>query len=171
LTDPLHVKWKFAYGGWEILGTHHNAIAILVLLATLIGILGVWRFAALGRLSVEATSLAVLSVSVLGDKAFSPQYLIWLAPLWAHWPLRRGWLAAGVLTTLTFPVLFILEGEGFVGHGYYLATGSALVRNVVLIVATVSWAREQLRARQASVARATAPVASFTRGQEYASVG
>ncbi len=38
----------------------------------------------------EATSLAVLSVSVLGDKVFSPQYLIWLAPIWAYWPLRRG---------------------------------------------------------------------------------
>ena len=46
-------------------------------------------------LSVEATSLAVLSVSVLGDKAFSPQYLIWLAPLWAYWPFRRGWVVSG----------------------------------------------------------------------------
>jgi hypothetical protein len=81
LTDPLHSKWKFQYGGWEIVGGHHNVIAILVLLAMVTVIAAIWRFAALGRLSVEATTLAVLSVSVLGDKAFSPQYLIWLAPL------------------------------------------------------------------------------------------
>ena len=79
------------------------------------GIVAIWRFAALGRLSVEATSLAVLSVSVLGDKAFSPQYLIWLAPLWAYWPLRRGWLAAAALTTLVFPFLLHRGGSAWAG--------------------------------------------------------
>jgi hypothetical protein len=146
LTDPLHVKWKFQYGGWEIFGAYHNVIAVAVLLATITGILAVWRFAALGRLSVEATSLAVLSVSVLGDKAFSPQYLIWLAPLWAYWPLRRGWLAAAALTTLVFPFLYIEATR--LGPSYYFATGAASLRNVVLAVATACWAREQLRARQ-----------------------
>jgi hypothetical protein len=147
LTDPLHVKWKFEYGGWEILGAHHNVIAILVLLATVASLVAVWRFAALGRLSVEAASLAVLSVSVLGDKAFSPQYLIWLAPLWAYWPMRQGWLAVAALTTLVFPFLYIEADR--LGSSYYLATGAASVRNVVLIVATICWAREQLQARQA----------------------
>jgi hypothetical protein len=168
LTDPLHVRWKFQYGGWEILGSHHSVISILVLLATVTGILAIWRFAALGRLSVEATSLAVLSVSVLGDKAFSPQYLIWLAPLWAYWPLRRGWLAAAALSTLVYPLLFI-EG-GLLGHSYYFAAGAALVRNVILILATARWAREQLQARQASTVPLGLPAAVAVQ-HEYATVG
>jgi hypothetical protein len=148
LTDPSHAKWKFQYGGWEIIGAHHDVIAMLVLLATVTGIAAIWRFAALGRLSVEATTLAVLSVSVLGDKAFSPQYLIWLAPLWAYWPLRRGWLTVAALTTLVFPFLYIEATR--LGPSYYFATGAASLRNVVLIVATLCWAREQLQARRAT---------------------
>jgi hypothetical protein len=168
LTDPLHVKWKFQYGGWDILGAHHNVIALLVLLATITCIVGLWRYAALGRLSVEATSLAVLSVSVLGDKAFSPQYLIWLAPLWAYWPLRRGWLATAALTTLVFPFLYSEATQ--LGPSYYFATGAALARNVVLIVATACWAREQLRARQARTVPLEPPP-GMTVPHEYATVG
>jgi len=168
LTDPLHVRWKFQYGGWEIFGANHNVIVILVLLATVTGVVAVWRFAALGRLSVEATSLAVLSVSVLGDKALSPQYLIWLAPLWAYWPLRHGWLAAAALSTLVYPVLFI-EG-GLLGHTYYFAAGAALFRNVVLIVATACWAREQLHARQAGGASLALPTGVLVQ-HDYATVG
>ena len=168
LTGPLHVKWKFQYGGWEIFGAHHDPIAILVLLATILGIGAVWRYAALGRLSVEAASLAVLSVSVLGDKAFSPQYLIWLAPLWAYWPLRRGWLAAAALTTLVFPVLYMEAVTA--GPSYYFATGAALVRNVVLIVATACWAREQLQARQSRAVPLALPTGARVQ-HEYATAG
>ncbi len=121
---PVTCQVEIPIRGLGNLRAHHNVIAILVLLATITGIVAVWRFAALGRLSVEATSLAVLSVSVLGDKAFSPQYLIWLAPLWAYWPLRRGWLAAAALTTLVFPVLY-MEAHSL-GPSYYLRNWSGI---------------------------------------------
>jgi hypothetical protein len=144
LADPFHVKWVFAYGSWEIVGAYHTAISLLVTAAMLAGLIAIWRLAAQHRLSVEACSLAVLTVAVLGDKAFSPQYLIWLVPLWAYWPLRRGWLAAAALTTLVFPLLFI--EAGLLGHGYYPAAAASLVRNVVLIVVAVRWLDEQLNA-------------------------
>jgi hypothetical protein len=165
LSDPFHVTWRFAYGGWEIFGRYHNVIAGLVLLATVAGILAIWRFASQGRLSVEATSLAVLSVAVLGDKAFSPQYIIWLAPFWAYWPLRRGWLAAGALSTLVYPFLYM--EKAYFGPGYYFATGGSLVRNAVLLVATACWVREQLQARQAATMPVAAPVVASAR-HEYA---
>ena len=66
LTDPLHVKWMFAYGGWEIFGRYHEVISVLVLLPMVAGILAVWRLAARGRLSVEATSLAMISCGDTG---------------------------------------------------------------------------------------------------------
>jgi hypothetical protein len=155
LTDPLHVTWRFAYGGWEIFGRYHDVISVFVLIPMVAGILVVWHLTARGRLSVDAASLAVVSVAVLGDKAFSPQYLIWLAPLWAYWPLRRGWVASAALTTLVYPLGFV--EAGLLGPGYYLATGAALVRNVVLIVATAYWAMEQIRARQTDVATVAVP--------------
>ena len=167
LTDPFHVKWKFQYGGWEILGAHHNVISIMVLLATVAGVVAVWRFAALGRLPVEATSLAVLSVSVLGDKAFSPQYLIWLAPLWAYWPLRR---LVGRRSPDDPGVPGAVHRGEFVWPSYYFATGAALARNVVLIVATACWAREQLQARQARTVPLALPTGARVQ-HEYATAG
>ena len=40
------------------------------------------------------------------EKSFAPQYLIWLAPFWAYWPMRRGWVAVALLTTLIYPLLY-----------------------------------------------------------------
>ena len=92
-----------------------------------------------------AVSLAVLSVVVLTEKSFAPQYLVWLAPLWAYWPLRRGWLAAALLTTLVFPVLYG-EAHAF-GPVFFWPTAVAAATNTVLVVATVSWLLGQLQAR------------------------
>jgi hypothetical protein len=149
LTDPFHIKWLFSYGSWEVVGDFHTVISLLMTAAMVGGLIAIWRLAFQGRLSIEACSLAVLSVAVLGDKAFSPQYLIWLVPLWAYWPLRRGWVVAAALTTLVFPFLFI--EAGLLGHGYYPATIVSLLRNTVLIVATVRWLQDLLHARDGAV--------------------
>ena len=156
LSDPLHIKWLFSYGSWEIVGSYHTVISLVVSLAMLGGLLAVWRLAYQRRLSVEACSLAVLSLAVLGDKAFSPQYLIWLVPLWAYWPLRAGWLTAAAVTTVVYPFLF-LEG-GLHGHDFYAAAAVAVVRNVVLIVVTTRWLREQVHARELGDPLLKAPI-------------
>ncbi len=117
--------------------------------AAVLGLSAVWWFAAHGRLSVEAVSLTVLSVAVLADKAFAPQYLIWLVPLWAYWPLRPGWVASAALTTLIYPVLYGLHA--LFGYSFYFATAGGALRNTVLIVATARWFTVQLRTTQAQV--------------------
>ncbi len=103
----------------------------------------IWALARRGKLSVAAVSLGVLSVAVLAEKSFGPQYLVWLAPLWAYWPIRRGWLAVALLTTLVDPLLYG-EAHAF-GPGFFWATTAATVRNAVLVVATVSWFLGQLQ--------------------------
>jgi hypothetical protein len=147
LADPLHVKWVISYGSWEIVGAYHGLISVLVTVAMVAGLIAIWRLAAQGRLSIEACSLAVLSVAVLGDKAFSPQYIIWLVPLWAYWPLRRGWVAAAALTTVVFPFLILFETVN-TPYAFYPAAAVSVVRNLVLIVATVRWLQGQVRARE-----------------------
>ena len=142
LTDPLHVKWFFRYGSWEIFGNYHSLISLVTTIAMIACLILVWRLTAKGFLSIEASSLATISLAIFGDKAFSPQYIIWLVPLWAYWPLRRGWLTAAALTTLVWPFLFI--EASLLGHGYYTATAVSVVRDVVLVAATARWFREQV---------------------------
>ena len=91
-SDPFHARWLFAYEGWEIIGRYQTFISLFMIVVTISGLCIIWRVAQTGRASIEATSLAVVSVAIFGDKAFSPQYIIWIVPLWAYWPLRRGWL-------------------------------------------------------------------------------
>jgi hypothetical protein len=143
LTDPLHVKWVSAYQTLEIIGSYHTLISLSITVATLAGLCAIWRLARTGRISVEATALAVFSVALLGDKVFSPQYPIWLVPFWAYWPLRRGWLASAALSTFVFPLSFF--EAAYFGPGYYVATGAAVVRNAVLLIATVRWLQEEVR--------------------------
>jgi hypothetical protein len=143
LVDPFRAHWVDAFNSREILGPGHEVISALVTAATVLSLAVIWVLAGRGRLSVEAVSLATLSVAVLGDKAFAAQYIIWLVPLWAYWPLRRGWVAAAALTTLVYP--FLYAEASLWGPGYALATVAALVRNAVLVVATISWLREQAR--------------------------
>ena len=94
LTDPLHLHWIGAFGSVEVVGQGRTAISVLVTVIAVLAVGSLWWLASRDRLPVEAVSLAVLSVAVLADKAFAPQYLIWLVPLWAYWPLRHGWVAA-----------------------------------------------------------------------------
>jgi hypothetical protein len=143
LTGPLHLHWVFDFGAIEVMGPGRVAIEVVVGLVAVAGLCGVWLLAWRRQLPVEVVSLAVLSVAVLTNRAFAPQYLIWLIPFWAYWPLRRGWMLAAVLTTAVYPVLY-LEAHAW-GPGYYLATATAAVRNGVLIVATVGWFVERLR--------------------------
>lgn len=68
-----------------------------------------WRFAR-GRLSLAQAFLATLSVVVVANKIFSPQYLIWITPFVAEvYGFDGLWLLIGALTTLIFPYLYGLR--------------------------------------------------------------
>ncbi len=142
LSDPSHLHWVSAFGSIEVVGSGNVAIAALVTAAMTGAMLVVWVFARKGQLSVIAVSLAALSIAVLSEKSFAPQYLVWLVPLWAYWPIRRGWVVAALLTTLIYPVLYT-EAQ-YWGPGFYIPTAVAIVRNAVLLVATVHWLVDEL---------------------------
>jgi hypothetical protein len=145
LLDPVRAHWLDGFGSIEVVGPGHLPISLLVMAATVGALLFVWLLALRGRLSVVAISLAVFSVAVLAEKSFAPQYLVWLAPFWAYWPMRRGWVLAAVLTALVYPLLY---GEAHTwGPSFYLPTAVAVARNLVLVAATAGWFLEQLRLR------------------------
>ena len=144
LLDPFHAYWIGGYGSIEVVGKGAAVISAVTIVVTVVAMMAVWALARRARLSVVAVSLAILSLAVFSEKSFAPQYLIWLAPFWAYWPMRRGWLAAALLTTFVFPVLYF-QAYGGPSSGFYLPTVVAVVRNVVLVVATVQWFCEQVR--------------------------
>jgi hypothetical protein len=143
LADPFHVHWISGFDTVEVVGAGHVAIGMFVAAAGVVAMGAVWVLAWRDRLPLEAVSLALLSVAVLSDKAFGPQYLVWLIPFWAYWPLRRGWIWAALLTSPVYPWLYLAAHTW--GPGFYPATAILAVRNTVLIVATAGWLVEQLR--------------------------
>lgn len=143
LVDPLHLRWHYEFGCWQVVGADHAAIQALLGAFAVVALVAIWRLAWHGRLEVEAVGLAVLSVAVLTDRAFAPQYLIWLIPLWALWRRRASWVAAAVLTTLAFPVAFGFAQRG--GHYFIVATLVAAARNAALCAGTFAWFVERLK--------------------------
>lgn len=143
LIDPLHLRWVMAFNNHEVFGSGFSTIRTLLSLGAVVAILAIWALAWRHVLDVATVSLAVLSVAVLTDRAFAPQYLVWLAPLWALWPLRRSWVAAAALTTLTYPIGLALTAVD--GHSFAPATFIAVARNVVLVAGTCAWFAERLK--------------------------
>jgi len=145
LADPLHLHWVYGFGSWEVIGSGHVAIQTAVGICEVAVLVWLWRLAWRGRLLVDELCLGVLSTIVLGDRALAPQYLVWVIPLWALWPMRRAWLCAAALTTLTYPVAFSL-GTHY-GGSLFPATLVGAGRNIVLLAGTVTWMHERLTSR------------------------
>jgi uncharacterized membrane protein len=107
-----------------------------------------------GRELVLASFAAIAAFAVLG-KVFSPQFMIWVAPLtalaaaWRMYPLALTLAAAQVLTSLEFPALY-----SPVSRGEYASVAFVGLRNAVLLTAValavlslVSPARGSARSR------------------------
>lgn len=96
-----------------------------------------------GRLNFFQTSLALLTIAVLSSKVFSAQYLIWLIPLWARAPLRWQWIAVAVLTTIGYPVTFVLAHNA--GSVWFeVAMWVDLARDLMLLWGTLAWLRAEI---------------------------
>ena len=70
--------------------------------------------------------------------------------------MKRGWVMTALLTTLIYPLLY---GEAHRwGPNFYLPTSLAVVRNVVLITATVRWLLQNREKRRQSTRQVVASV-------------
>ena len=66
-----------------------------------------WR----GKLDIYTASLLTVLIIIITGKVFSPQYLIWLAPLvafvgQANWKWLMTWGVIGLLTTWVYPNMY-----------------------------------------------------------------
>ncbi len=123
-----------------------------------VGCLWVWWTQWRGRLPVEAACLATLTLAVLGSKVGSAQYLIWLMPLWAMYPLRPQWLLACLANIVAFPY-GASGGAGLVpNHAFTDSLALILLaRNVLMAWGTWAWLRSVTVDRAAATPVARAP--------------
>ena len=127
-------RFVWAFGGYNYIGpaAAQTAIHVTVLVAGAslgIGILWrVWR----GTMGVTAAAALAITGTVLAAAVFSPQYLLWMLPLWAlAVPQTIVSLALGsaaALTTVAYPVLYDQLGA---------SQDVSLVRNLLLVSAII----------------------------------
>nr|MDA8194429.1 hypothetical protein [Thermaerobacter sp.] len=67
-----------------------------------------------GRMSLRAGGVMVLWTLILSSKVFSPQYLIWVAPLMADFDLDWRWLLGAFWTTLAFPLAYLAPSGSWI---------------------------------------------------------
>ena len=144
LTSPAHLHWIFQFDNIEVVAGPHSAIAAGTAGIALLGMVGLWILAYRRDLPVATVSVAVLTVAILTSKSFAPQYLMWLAPLWAMWGVRPAWVACAALTTLVYPMLLLIAMHAGWRQPLYLITIVAAFRNAALLAGTGSWLREEL---------------------------
>jgi hypothetical protein len=106
-----------------------------------------WR----GRLTLGQAFAIMLLALLIGTKVFSPQYLLWVAPLLAleAAPLSLVgalWLLTSVLTALAFPAAYegVFSGAG--QPAWQVVAWVSAARNIALVAcaaATLRWARKE----------------------------
>ncbi|MGH9017338.1 MAG: glycosyltransferase 87 family protein, partial [Acidimicrobiales bacterium] len=125
LIDPLRTHWISSFHSVNVVNGAGSAVSGATEILAVALCLWIWRAQLRDQLPFEAACLASLSVVVLGGKVLSPQYLIWLMPLWALYPIRPQWLFACVLSSLVFPYIVSVQHFGYVA-AYPLEMSSTL---------------------------------------------
>jgi Glycosyltransferase family 87 len=150
---------EHGWSSYNLVGPLDSGIMALLSFAGLAGLGWVYWRSWLGRLEFGRGLLAVICVTLLASKVFSPQYLIWALPLVVEVEgIDVVWLAICVCTTLIYPVLYVNEHIfGTPGPLPYTGTflGTIAIRNAALIFAA---ARVVLPGRRVATVPAAEPV-------------
>ncbi len=131
---PAPYLWSFGSNNWG--GTLSFQLAHLALPTMVVGVLGVYVWVWLRRPPLSAAFLVTLSVLVLTNAVFSPQYLIWLIPFVAvTYGFDAGWIAVVLLTLadiFAYPFVHHYTNDQ-VNHFLLLVAA----RNLLLVVLTI----------------------------------
>lgn len=106
------VQYTFIYQSLNFLSPLSNKVSLLMTLLLVAGLLFTFWLQWRGKIDFYMTCLLTLLILVITGKVFSPQYLIWLAPLIAfvgksNWKWLVSWGIVGILTTCIFPYMYV----------------------------------------------------------------
>ena len=143
ILDPLHAYSIGAYSSIEVVGRGAMVISALTMVVTVLAMCSVWVLARRGLLSVVAVSLAILSLAVFSEK---PR--LSTSSGWHHFGRSGPSGKAGSSQHSSPPscsLCFTSKRQGVPVLVSTCPAVVAVVRNIVLVVATVQWFHEQLR--------------------------
>jgi hypothetical protein len=106
---PIHIIQS--YGSVNVESALNNKISLMSSLCLVAGLLYTFWLQWKDKLDIYTASLLTVLIIVLTGKVFSPQYLIWLAPLvafvgQANWKWLLSWGVVGLLTTWVYPNMY-----------------------------------------------------------------
>jgi hypothetical protein len=106
------VQWVFTFQSLNFLSPISHVVSLLSIFLLCVGLLFTcwlqWR----GKIDLPMACLITLLVILITGKVFSPQYLIWVAPLvayvgQAHWKWLISWASVSILTSIIFPFMYV----------------------------------------------------------------
>ena len=100
-----------SYGSVNITSAINGNISIASTVCLAAGLLYTYWLQFRGRLDIYTASLLTVLIIIFTGKVFSPQYLIWVAPLvafvgQANWKWLLTWGSVGLLTTWVYPNMY-----------------------------------------------------------------
>jgi hypothetical protein len=158
LVDWHHSQWISSFHDVNVVNGAGHPISVVLEILAAAGCLWIWRAQLRDRLPIEAVCLATLTLAVLGGKVLSPQYLMWLMPLWALYPIRPTWLSAALVNVVIIPYITSVQHYSYV-PSFPLevsATLAFLARDLLVAWGTWTWLRSVMGERQSSPASAGA---------------
>jgi len=106
---PLH--YVYSFGSLNVISPLSNKMGLLSTVSVVAGLLYTFWLQWRGKLDIFTACLLTLLITIIAGKVFSPQYLIWLAPLVAYvgksnWKWLLSWGTVAFLTTWIYPYIY-----------------------------------------------------------------
>src|SRR5215471_11157801 len=106
------VQYLMLYQSLNFLSPLANKVSLLSTLLLGAGLLYTWWLQWRGKIDLYMACLLTMLIVLITGKVFSPQYLIWVAPLIAlvgesNWKWLVSWGAVSILTTCIFPFIYV----------------------------------------------------------------
>jgi hypothetical protein len=105
------IKIIQSYGSVNVISALSEAVSPLSSLCLIVGLLYTFWLQWRGKLDIYTASLLTILIIIITGKVFSPQYLMWIAPLLAfvgkaNWKWLITWGIIGLLTTWIYPNMY-----------------------------------------------------------------
>jgi hypothetical protein len=106
------VEWVFTYQSLNFLSPVSHIVSLLSSFFLGVGLLYTCWLQWHGKIDLPMACLMSLLILLVTGKVFSPQYLIWVAPLVAYvgqgnWKWLVSWASVSLLTLITFPFMWV----------------------------------------------------------------